>query len=61
MEIASCIVSDAAMEEQMAHDALPESIQCSDRGDRMEEVVSNLEEATSLIDEATQIINEAVV
>ena len=58
MESASGIVEDVTMEEQLAHDSLPEQLQWTERGEKMEEVISNLEEAVSLIDEATKIIND---
>ena len=57
LETASSIVEDVSMEEQFAHDNLPEQIQWTERGEKMEEVISNLEEAVSLIDEATQIVS----
>jgi len=58
LESASSIVEDVSMEEQLAHDNLPEQLQWTEKGEKMEEVISNLEEAVSLIDEATQIIND---
>lgn len=58
LEKASSIVQDCKDEEQEAHDALPEPIQWSERGEKMEEAVSAMEEAISLIDEATEKVNE---
>ena len=58
LERASEIVQDCKDEEQEAHDGLPEPIQWSERGEKMEEAVSAMEEAISLIDEATEKVNE---
>ena len=57
LEKAADLVSDAGMDEQMAHDNLPDSFQYSERGERMEEVVSNLESAGDLISEAIELVN----
>ena len=41
-------------EEQEAFDNLPESIQYSERGERMEEYISSLEEALDYVDYAVE-------
>ena len=38
-------------EEQESFDALPDSLQCSERGEAMENAITNLEEADSLLDD----------
>ena len=60
LEDALCIVQDVSLEEQLAHDNLPDVFQYGEQGERMEEVVSNLQEAESLIQEATQLVGESV-
>ena len=45
-------------EEQEAFDNLPESIQYSERGERMEEYISSLEEALDYIDYAAESLDE---
>jgi len=57
LERASAIVEMSADEEQSAHDNLPDELQWTERGERMEEVASELQEAVELIDQAVEIIN----
>lgn len=45
-------VESIQSEEQDAYDNLPESLQDSERGDRMQEAIDNLDDAMTLIDEA---------
>ena len=45
-------------EEQEAFDNLPESIQYSERGERMEEYISNLEEALDNVGYAVESLDE---
>ena len=45
-------------EEQEAFDNLPESIQYSERGERMEEYISSLEEALDYVDYAVESLDE---
>lgn len=45
-------------EEQEAFDNLPESIQCSERGERMEEYISNLDEALDYVGYAVDSLDE---
>ena len=45
-------------EEQEAFDNLPESIQYSERGERMEEYISSLEEALDYVDYAVEALDE---
>lgn len=47
-------------EEQDAFDNLPESIQYSERGEKMEEAISQLDEAYDAIDTAVEAISEAI-
>lgn len=60
LDRASSIVQDCASDEQEAHDNLPETIQWTERGERMEEAISAMEEAVQLIDEASQLVSEAM-
>ncbi|HCT2524575.1 hypothetical protein [Pseudomonas aeruginosa] len=46
-------------EEEEARDAMPESLQASNRGARMEEIVDQLNEAASGIEDAVAVLNEA--
>lgn len=57
LERASTIVEMSAGDEQSAHDNLPDELQWTERGERMEEVASELQEAVELIDQAVEIIN----
>ena len=59
MEAASALVEQCAAEEQEAYDALPESLQCSERGEKMQEAVDSMEESVSLIDDAISAVGEA--
>lgn len=45
-------------EEQEAFDNMPESIQTSERGEKMEEVITQLEDSDSNLDEARTILEE---
>ena len=45
-------------EEQMAFDNLPEGLQTSEKGEKMEEAVSQLEEAVSQIEDIVQNLEE---
>lgn len=47
-------------DEEDAYDRLPESIQESQRGDEMEENVSDLNDALSSLEEAVEIINDVI-
>jgi DNA mismatch repair ATPase MutL len=44
-------INDLLDEEQICLDALPESLQCSERGERMEDAINNLQEASDLLDD----------
>lgn len=57
LEKASDLVLDCASEEQMAHDNLPETLQWTEVGDRMEEVATNLQEASDLISESIELVS----
>ena len=59
LELAAGLVMDVSMEEQMAHDNLPEQFQYNEQGEKMDEAIANLEEAGGLIDEASQLISSA--
>ena len=52
-------VESIQSEEQDAYDNLPESLQDSERGDRMQEAIDNLEDALTLIDEAVASLMQA--
>jgi hypothetical protein len=47
-------------EEQSAFDNMPESLQYSERGEKMEEGISALEDAVSNLEEATDNIDTAI-
>ncbi|MBD5224218.1 MAG: hypothetical protein HDS71_09290 [Bacteroidales bacterium] len=47
-------------EEQECFDNLPESLQDSERGDKMQEAVDALENAASSIDEVIEYLQEAI-
>lgn len=52
-------VESIQSEEQDAYDNLPESLQDSERGDRMQEAIDNLDDALTLIDEAVTSLMQA--
>lgn len=47
-------------EEQEAFDNLPESLQYSDRGEKMEEAINSLENSLNSIDEVVDYLDEAM-
>ena len=47
-------------DEEDAYDRLPESLQESQRGDEMEENISDLNDALSSLEEAVEIINDVI-
>ncbi len=53
-------VSDLQDAEESAFDALPESLQESERGQQMEEAASNLSEAVDFLDEAIDSLRNAI-
>lgn len=61
MESAESIVSVALDEEQDCLDNVPESLQDTDRYEKMELAVEKLEEAIESIDEAKESIEEAAL
>lgn len=48
-------------EEQEAYDNLPEGLQQSDRGDKMQTAIETMEEAISAIGDVQQTIDEAAL
>lgn len=50
---------ETLVSEEEARDAMPESLQASNRGARMEEIVDQLNEAASGIEDAVAVLNEA--
>ena len=44
-------INDLLDQEQSCLDALPYSLQCSERGERMEDAINNLQEASDLLDD----------
>ena len=53
------VVEQVKDEEQDSFDNLPENLQNGDRGEAMEEAVSELEQAVDLINEAADHISQA--
>ena len=47
-------------EEQDCYDNLPESLQYSEKGERMEEAIDNLESAFGSLEEAIDYLSEAI-
>ncbi len=54
------IIFQVAEEEQDCFDNLPENLQESDRGEKMEEAISELENAAEKIDEGKESIENAM-
>lgn len=59
LQILKSDVENIQSEEQDAYDNLPESLQDSERGDRMQEAIDNLDDAMTLIDEAVTALTLA--
>ena len=59
LEKASDIVQDCMSDEQNAFYSLPEQLQWTERGEKMEEAVSAMEEAVDLINQATELVGQA--
>ncbi len=57
LEKAASMIEQVKDEEQDSFDNLPENLQCSDRGEAMEEAVSELGEAIDLIGEAAEHVS----
>lgn len=53
------LIETLVSEEEEALGAMPESLQASNRGARMEEIVDQLNEAASGIEDAVAVLNEA--
>ena len=54
------LIAQAAEGEQEAYDNMPESFQMGDKGDKAQEIVSNLEMLDSDLESPIDTINEAV-
>ena len=52
-------LQDVVNDEQYSFDNLPEQFQEGERGEKMEEAISNLEDAIDYIDSAMESISEA--
>ena len=59
LQILKSDVENIQSEEQDAYDNLPESLQDSERGDRMQDAIGNLDDALTLIDEAVTSLMQA--
>ena len=57
---ARSILEDVTSDEQEAFDNMPESIQASERGEKMEEFIEILEEAVSALEEVEGNLEEIV-
>lgn len=53
-------IDEVLQEEQECFDNMPESLQCSERGESAEEAISNLEEALSCIDDCVSNLESAI-
>lgn len=60
IETLRSLVESVMEEEQEAFDNLPEGIQYSERGERMEEIISYIEYAVSNLEEACENLQEAI-
>ena len=55
------LIESVMDEEQDAFDNLPEGLQCSDRGEAMEEMISTMEDVISSLEEAKISIEDDVI
>jgi len=53
-------LNDVREEEEEAYDNLPEGLQCSERGDLMQDAIDNLDEAVSSLDEVISNLDDVV-
>jgi len=60
MQDAKVIIEEVRDEEQESFDNLSEGLQQGDKGQKMEEIVSQLDEAIEACDNADSLVNEAV-
>lgn len=60
LEQASEYISRALDQEQDCLDNMPENLQCSERYEKMEDIISHLEESIENIDEAKENVEEAI-
>lgn len=58
LEAARDLLEEIAMQERDAYDNLPESLQASERGEKMNETADTLEEVQSEVNELLDRINE---
>ena len=59
LEEAKSLIDGAAEEERDAYDNLPEGLQEAERGQRMDEVATELEEASSSLDDVIASVDGA--
>lgn len=56
MEQAKAILEDVRDQEQESFDNMPEGLQCSERGETMEETIYNLDEAFGTIEDMVETL-----
>ena len=56
----SDIINEVLSEEQDSFDNLPESFQYSERGEKMEDNISDMENAVSNIDDIIELLEEVI-
>tara|TARA_B100000161_G_C33459165_1_gene372688 strand:+ start:131 stop:364 length:234 start_codon:yes stop_codon:yes gene_type:complete len=59
MADAKAIIEEVLDEEQEAYDNMPEGLQTSERGEAMQEAITNLEDANSSVDEIEDYLEDA--
>ena len=59
MADAKAIIEEVLDEEQEAYDNMPEGLQASERGEAMQEAITNLEDANSSADEIEDYLEDA--
>lgn len=60
IESARNCIEKCKMEEETAYDNLPESLQCSDSGCRMQDAIDSLEDAISQSEELIDTLAQAI-
>ena len=60
IEAAKGIIVNVKNDEEFAFDNMPEGLQYSDRGYKMEENIDNLDEAIDKIEEVVSLINDVI-
>ena len=60
LDEARCMLEEVMTDEQDAFDNMHENLQCSERGEQMEEYIYNMEEGVSNLEELVSTLEEII-